>query len=50
MTKKVLIFFTELSGYILNCLIEAEKDNFEIHVIRYPINDEVHLISTINIP
>ena len=40
MTKKVLILFTELSSYILNCLTEAEKDNFEIHLIRYPINHE----------
>ena len=38
--KRILFLYTELSGYILNCLIFAEKNGYDIHVVNYPINNE----------
>ena len=40
MAKKIVILFTELSGYMLKCFDLAQKDNFQIHVINYPVNKE----------
>ena len=40
MTKKIVILFTELSGYILQCFDLAQKHNFQIHVVNYPVNKE----------
>ena len=38
--KKILFLFTELSGYMINCFEIAKLSDFEIHVIKYPINKE----------
>jgi len=39
-SKKILFLYTELSGYILNCLIYANKKGYEIHIIKYSLNNE----------
>ncbi len=38
--KRILFLYTELSGYIVNCLGFAEKDGYNIHVVKYPLNNE----------
>ena len=40
MSKRVLFLFTELSDYFLNCINKASENDFEIHIIIYPLNKE----------
>lgn len=37
---KVLFLYTELAEYFLACLEALEKQNVEIHVVRWPVNKE----------
>ena len=43
MTKKIVIY-SELSSYMLQCFDLAQKDNFQIHVINYPVNKEAPFV------
>ncbi len=39
--KKILFLYTELAGYFISCVKElAEKNNVEVHIVRWPINKE----------
>ena len=44
MTKKIVILYSELSSYMLQCFDLAQKDNFQIHVINYPVNKEAPFV------
>ena len=44
MTKKIVILYTELSGYMLQCFDLAQKHNFQIHVVNYPVNEEAPFV------
>ncbi len=37
---KILFLYTELAGYTLACLHELEKHVDELHVVRWPVNNE----------
>lgn len=39
--KTALFLYTELAGYMVNCMNTlAEKKDIEVHVVAYPINEE----------
>ncbi|MBI3511429.1 MAG: glycosyltransferase family 4 protein [Bacteroidetes bacterium] len=44
--RKILILYTEIAGYTLACIREFNLrfGEFEIHLVRYPVNDEAPFI------
>lgn len=39
-SPKILFFYTELAQYFLDCVRELLKKGIEVHVVRYPVNNE----------
>ena len=44
MTKKIVILYSELSSLYASMFDLAQKDNFQIHVINYPVNKEAPFV------
>ena len=36
----ILVLYTELASYILACFNEFQNNNYQIHIVHWPINKE----------
>ena len=39
-TRRILFLYTELAEYVLACIEQLEKEDIEVHVVRFPVNSE----------
>ncbi|MFT4678132.1 MAG: glycosyltransferase involved in cell wall biosynthesis [Flavobacteriales bacterium] len=39
-TRRILFLYTELAEYVLACIEQLEKEDVEVHVVRFPVNSE----------
>ncbi len=42
--KRILFLYTELAQYFLACCNELAKHNFEVHIVRWPVNEEAPFV------
>jgi glycosyltransferase involved in cell wall biosynthesis len=38
--RRILFLYTELAEYVLACIEQLEKEEVEVHVVRFPLNSE----------